>query len=285
MELARFDTQALERPGIAGAEYQQGTLAGYEAREYLLEKWGRRCAYCGAKGTGPGAVPLNIDHVVPRSKGGSDRVSNLVLACTACNQAKGNRPVEEFLAGKPEVLKCVLAQLKAPLKDAAAVNSTRWALWRRLVGAHLLVSTSTGGHTKWNRARFGLPKTHTLDALCVGEVTGVACYPSTVFVATSAGRGSYARARPDAHGFPRLRLPRTKAHYGFATGDLVRAVVPIGKKAGTYVGRVAVRSSGSFNITTTVGTVQGISHRYCCLLQRGDGWGWSRKQEGGINVA
>ncbi|WP_319025883.1 HNH endonuclease, partial [Acidithiobacillus caldus] len=66
----RFDTQALQNPEIAGSEYQQGTLAGYEVREYLLEKWGRECAYCGAKNT-----PLEIDHIHPRSKGGSNRVS------------------------------------------------------------------------------------------------------------------------------------------------------------------------------------------------------------------
>ena len=45
-ELVRFDTQILQTPEISGVEYQQGTLAGYEVREYLLEKWGRRCAYC-----------------------------------------------------------------------------------------------------------------------------------------------------------------------------------------------------------------------------------------------
>jgi hypothetical protein len=44
-ELVRFDMQALENPEISGIEYQQGTLAGYEVREYLLEKWGRQCAY------------------------------------------------------------------------------------------------------------------------------------------------------------------------------------------------------------------------------------------------
>jgi RRXRR protein len=46
LELAKFDTQLLNKPEISGIEYQQGTLAGYEIREYLLEKWGRRCAYC-----------------------------------------------------------------------------------------------------------------------------------------------------------------------------------------------------------------------------------------------
>ena len=39
-ELVKFDTQLLEHPEITGVEYQQGTLAGYELREYLLEKWG-----------------------------------------------------------------------------------------------------------------------------------------------------------------------------------------------------------------------------------------------------
>jgi len=46
VETVRFDTQRLINPEIDGTEYQQGTLYGYEVREYLLEKWGRRCAYC-----------------------------------------------------------------------------------------------------------------------------------------------------------------------------------------------------------------------------------------------
>ena len=38
-ELVRFDMQLIANPDIQGREYQQGTLAGYETREYLLEKW------------------------------------------------------------------------------------------------------------------------------------------------------------------------------------------------------------------------------------------------------
>ena len=45
-ELVKFDTQAMQNPEVSGVEYQQGELAGYEVREYLLEKWDRRCAYC-----------------------------------------------------------------------------------------------------------------------------------------------------------------------------------------------------------------------------------------------
>src|SRR2546429_4359298 len=46
IELVRFDTQLMENAEISGIEYQQGTLAGYEVRQYLLEKWKRACTYC-----------------------------------------------------------------------------------------------------------------------------------------------------------------------------------------------------------------------------------------------
>jgi len=48
MELVKFDTQKIQNPEISGVEYQKGELFGYDVREYLLEKWGRLCAYCGA---------------------------------------------------------------------------------------------------------------------------------------------------------------------------------------------------------------------------------------------
>lgn len=72
-ELVRFDTQQMQDAEISGIGYQQGTLFGYEIREFLLEKWNRTCAYCGAKDT-----KLEIEHIQPRSKGGSNRISNLL---------------------------------------------------------------------------------------------------------------------------------------------------------------------------------------------------------------
>ncbi|MCW8959237.1 MAG: HNH endonuclease, partial [Gammaproteobacteria bacterium] len=85
------------------------------------------------------------------------------------------------------------------------------------------------------------------------------------------------------HGFPRGYLARSKQVQGFQTGDHVRAVVPSGKKVGTYTGRVAVRASGSFNIQTAQGVVQGISHRHCRLIQRNDGYGYSVQSKIALN--
>jgi hypothetical protein len=182
VEAVRFDTQALQNPEISGVQYQQGTLAGYEIREYLLAKSGHQCAYCGASG-----VPLNIDHIVPRSKGGSNRVSNLTVACIPCNQAKDALPLEEFVNDPARVAR-ILASAKAPLRDTAAVNTTRPALYAALVATGLPVESASGGRTKWNRDRNAVPKSHVLDALCAGTVQAVGSWPVRVLVATSAGR-------------------------------------------------------------------------------------------------
>jgi hypothetical protein len=140
----------------------------------------------------------------------------------------------------------------------------------------------SGGRTKYNRSTHGLAKSHTLDALCVGEIpeTGrLVRHPTTVLVAEATGRGCYARTRTDKYGFPRLYLPRLKEHHGFVTGDLVRATIPRGKYFGTHTGRVAVRGSGQFNIRTGQGLLQGIHHRYVSRLQRSDGYGYTVKHE------
>ena len=89
---------------------------------YGLEKWDRACSYCGRKD-----VPLQVEHIQAKANGGTDRVSNLCLACNACNQAKGTQDIRTFLAEKPDLLAHILAQAKASLKDAAVVNTTRWA--------------------------------------------------------------------------------------------------------------------------------------------------------------
>ena len=268
VELVRFDTQALQNPEISGVEYQQGTLFGYEVREYLLEKWGRKCAYCDATG-----VPLQIEHILAKARSGSDRVSNLALGCEPCNKAKDSRDVREFVKD-PKRLERILAQAKAPLRDAAAVNSTRWALYRELTATGLAVEASTGGKTKWNRSRFEIPKTHALDAACVGEAEAISGWKRPTLRIKCTGRGAYQRTRVDAYGFPRGALMREKFVHGFRTGDMVRADVTKGKKQGQYVGRVAVRATGYFNLQTATGVVQGVSHRYCTLVQRADGYAY-----------
>ena len=258
LELVRFDTQLMQNAEISGVEYQQGELMGYEVRQYLLEKWGRKCAYCGMTDT-----PLQVEHINPRARGGSDRVSNLTLACEACNQRKGTQTAAEF--GFTDIQ----AKAKAPLKDAAAVNTTRWAIYERLKATGLAVEVGTGGRTKFNRLRLNLPKMHWLDATCVGAST-----PNTVstrgvrpLLIRAMGHGSRQMCGTNASGFPIRHRSRIKRHYGFQTGDIVRAVVPTGKFTGVHVGRITVRNRPSFVLNG-----KDVHQKYLTTVHQADGY-------------
>jgi len=151
IEVAAFDTQKIQNPEITGVEYQQGELVGYKIREYLLEKWKRKCAYCGEKD-----IPLEIEHIIPKSRGGSSRISNLTISCNKCNLKKGNKTAEEF--GHQEIQK----QAKESLRATVFMNNVRWKL------VNLLGCKWTYGYiTKHNRIKLGLKKSHSNDAFII----------------------------------------------------------------------------------------------------------------------
>jgi len=281
MELVRFDTQLMQSPEISGIEYQQGELQGYEVREYLLEKFARKCVYCGEKD-----VPLQIEHVVPRHPAhgpmGTNRVSNLALACDVCNKAKGNRQPDEWLAKlqKSTVekdklragnLPKVLKKLKQPLKDAAAVNSTRWALFRALERIGLPMEVGSGGLTKFNRTRRNLPKTHWLDAACVGKSTPnrILVPNGPILAITATGHGKRQRCVTDKYGFPIKHAPKAKSFMGFQTGDIVKAAIPKGKYEGTHSGRIAIRFRPSFKLNGF-----DVNPKYLRISQKADGYAY-----------
>src|SRR5205807_3841855 len=267
--------QLMENAEISGVEYQQGELQGYEVREYLLEKWGRKCTYCGKEN-----VPLQIEHMVPRAKLGTDRISNLCLACEKCNIDKGTKDIRDFLRKKPELLKKILAQAKAPLKDATAVNSTRKELHLRLEALGLPIECGSGGLTKFNRTMRELPKTHWIDAACVGKSTPEVLLITSVrpLTITAYGHGSRQMCLMNKYGFPRTDPKERHPKHGFKTGDTVKAIVPSHlKRAGTHVGRMSAKASGSFTIATKLGAVTDVGKNYCRKLQRADGYGYAQK--------
>jgi 5-methylcytosine-specific restriction endonuclease McrA len=265
MELVRFDTQLLQDATLSGVEYQQGTLAGYELREYVLEKWGRKCAYCGLEG-----LPLQIEHLIPTSRGGSSWVSNLTLACDECNKKKGNRSAAEF--GYPQLMD----KAKAPLKDAAAINTTRWALWRSLAALDLPLEIGSGGRTKYNRSRLGLAKSHWADAACVGASTPdqLRIHGTIPLLIRAVGHGRRQQCRTNASGLPLGHKPRARTFLDWKTGDIVRAVIPTGKYTGRHSGRIAIPFRPSFQLNGQID----VHPRYLTRLQRADGYDYRTEE-------
>ncbi|MFQ5978710.1 MAG: RNA-guided endonuclease IscB [Candidatus Heimdallarchaeota archaeon] len=199
-EVATFDSQKLQNPEIQGIEYQQGTLAGYAVKEYLLHKWGRKCSYCGKTNR-----PLEVEHIVPRSRRGSDRASNLTLSCRACNQKKGNRTAQEF--GYPQIQ----AQAKKSLKTVPFMNLVR----SRLVES-LRCEATYGYLTKYHRLKLGLSKSHANDAFVIaGGTTQVRSNPYLV----RQSRRNNRQLQKNRKGFkPAIRRQR----HSYQPHDLIR---------------------------------------------------------------
>ncbi len=278
----------MQDPDIEGVEYQQGTLFGVELREYLLYRYNHTCAYCAG---GSGDPVLEREHVHPRSKGGSDRVGNQVIACHSCNETKGDKLPRTWLAelqasGKKldkiraKNLSKVLRGVRPSMRDLAAVNATRYAIGDALKGSGLPTSFWSGGRTKFNRTNQGYEKAHWIDAAVVGKTGEEIVIPGNMkpLQIAARGRGSRQMCRMDRYGFPRTRPKRVKRILGFQTGDLVRLRQPKGKFAGTHTGRVSVRERGDFDVLVMAEgkryKITAPHHRFQ-LLQRNDGYAYA----------
>jgi RRXRR protein/HNH endonuclease len=229
VEIGSFDTQKMQNPEVSGVTYQQGQLQGYLLREYLLAKWQRQCAYCQTSG-----VPLQVEHLIPTSRGGSDRASNLVIACDACNKRKGKRTAEEF--GYPEIQ----AQARMPLKDAAHVSSIKTAVVKLLAqqfGSER-VALRYGYETKYQRMQvLHLPKSHAYDAVAIACAIGEVVKPLTmVYQLRCVPRGNYQRYN-GKHSEHKVWAPRKVK--GWKLYELVEAKGQIG-----YIG--GRRLTGAF---------------------------------------
>ena len=235
VEVGRFDTQRMQHPAIAHLEYQQGELQGYLLHEYALAKWQRKCAYCGAR-----EVPLELEHIVPRSRGGSNRASNLTLACHACNQRKGQQTAAEF--GFPDVQ----AQARTPLRDAAHVSSLKSRVvhdLQAIFGASQ-VRLTYGYETKYKRLQvLDLPKSHTNDSVAIACEIGEVVRPlEVVHHLRCLGRGHYQRFN-GLHSEHKCWAPRKVR--GFKLYELVKAKGRVGYIAGR-------REQGAFVIKDVI---------------------------------
>ena len=294
LEGAKFDAQLMEDPDIEGKGYQQGTLLGYEIKEYLKEKYHHTCQYCGGM---TGDYRLEWEHKLPRSRGGSDSVKNATLACHTCNQDKGDLTPEEWLSDidkkkhktnlEEQRIKCLDIVCKGKyvgqgLRYAAWMNSQRWYIRDRLKNMQGVTDFewSTGGRTAYNRHKLGLEKDHHLDALCVGRDIPDNGYKGTnqkVLYIKAMGRGTRFIGQCNACGIITTKYhDHKKTVNGLQTGDIVEAATPNGKYAGIHKGRIMVRSSGSHDIRCFDGTlVTGTKKSTYKVLQHADGYAYS----------
>lgn len=237
----------------------------FKTKEDLIRKYGKSCTYCNKKD-----INLEIDHIIPRSRGGSNRLDNLTLACRKCNIHKGNKTAKEFGYAN------VHDNLQKSLVDESFMNISRKYLNTVLNKFVSFIDYADGRRTRIQRIDRRFPKTHYFDALCSGRCTAKQFILKTSYVNIwkAQGRGSRKMSNINKYGFPIGCKDRKKSYFGFSTGDIVRANILKGKYSGKYTGRVLIRKTGQFDIKNSSGNriVQGVSYKNMIQLQRNNGW-------------
>ncbi len=273
IERVSFDNSSMTHgKTLYGTQYQQGALYQSKLRDFIFAKHGNTCVYCNGKS---GDKRLEVEHIISKSKGGTGSIHNLTLSCRTCNVKKGILSLKEF--GKAMQKDYSHLEPRLTPKHASIIQSARNYTIESI--AKLMdIETGEGWETAFNRTQRNLPKEHYFDALCVGNKSDYAIATNEVLEVKAQGRGSRQMCRMDRFGFPRTKAKESKTVKGFQTGDIVKAIVPNGIKRGKYFGRVAVRSSGSFNITTKDSTIQGIGYKHCTLCQKSDGYAYQGKE-------
>ena len=260
IERNKFDPQLMMDHDIQGVEYQRGTLFGWQLRAYILERDGGRCVYCRRPN-----LRLELDHVIPRATG-SNRVDNLAACCRDCNMQKANRPIEDFLADQPELLRSIKDRLnRSDLASATHINAALPKLTRELQQTGLPLQLTDAAAVSWARQQLNVRKTHCYDATLQGQdYLTIRSLPGKVLeIRPSNGRAKQ-KANVDRHGTPvgqpfrnQQKLPRHLRKHNPAAGHSDRHqrygeerigtgdIIVLNHKDGKSIGRAVIKVRGT----------------------------------------
>lgn len=176
IETGKFDLQKIINPDISTIEYQQGPRYGYDSvKAALIAEYGRRdqktnkiiarCCYCDEED-----IPLEIEHIKPKSRGGTDTWNNLTLACRECNERKNNKTPEE--AGMKLIVKPKNFISTNIFRYASQTQQGKYYLYSQIKNKYNIEPDFTyGQYTNWQRKTFNIDKTHINDAIIIAITT------------------------------------------------------------------------------------------------------------------
>ena len=278
VEIASFDPQKMANALIEGVEYQHGTLQGLQVKQYLLTVHKHKCAYCGGLS---GDNILQVEHIHPQGKGGTDKISNLTISCRVCNEeAKGSMTLEQWsrvLRSSPsEINERRLKNIPAIEKQSKLTKGFQYSALTQSYKNYLLhklrkdfeVEVTFGATTKYHRNQLGLPKSQLNDALVIASEGKPVKMPKWyIFERQIKKRYPHDYISPPKKGQPIIKFKREVEMFGFRLWDKVCCNHHNFSDVIGYIqGR---RSSGSFAIASLDGDllVGGITYKKLTLLQ------------------
>jgi len=172
-EAGQFDVQAIVNPDINGIEYQEGEMKGFDSvKEYVKIRDNYTCHYKELRPDITCSERLEVDHLIPRSSGGTDRPSNLVCSCENHNKAKSNLTYKEFTG-----------------KDKPLIKSFKETVFMNILKDYLIPELNKiapsyytyGLYTRRLRKKWGLDKSHINDALAITKIKPLSIF-SDVYI-------------------------------------------------------------------------------------------------------
>jgi RRXRR protein/HNH endonuclease len=258
IEDVQVDIARLNNPALKGSQYQDPTRLDENLRIACLMRDGYMCQQCCKKN-----VRLEAHHIVFKERGGKDTLANLLTLCEHCHQ--------QVHAGKIHLQKTgVGGHLDQIAQRTMQGKTSLYATLSKLAP----LSTVFGYQTAAYRKSLRLPKTHSIDALCIATLATAEVVP---IPQTNVYRIGFRprQTRRRYHDLPRKGQGRVKYQVneelaGFRKGDIVRV-------KGRYVKQInSIYSNGYLAFKRVKGEPFQARPGDCQLLARGRTIVWER---------
>ena len=218
IEAGKFDMAKMINPDIKDKQYQHGPLYDWDnVKYYVLARDNYTCQLCHKKNK-----KLVVHHIIYRSKGGTDRIDNLITLCTDCHTTKNHQPsgkLYDWYIAKKNVAKT--------FKGATFMNILRKRIMKAFPNAHF----QYGYQTVKQRKDLMLPKGHFTDAIAISGIKHIKSMPNSINVIAqfrhnkrSLQEATPRKGRKQPNRTAKRNWKNTRVARGFYLNDYVKVV-------------------------------------------------------------
>ena len=266
IEVGKFDVQKMMNPNIQGNEYQKGETYGYyDTRYYVFERDNYICQVCRKNKV----KILHTHHIIYRSKGGSDKASNLITVCSDCHTSENHK--------EGNVLwKWMMDKKKAPqYREVPFMNSLRRKIYTKYLNANIVY----GSWTTPTKKELDLSKEHHNDALVISGIekdfkdeTGIFTIKQFRKKKRSLHEATPRKGRKEPNRTAKRNEKNTKFSNGLYLNDKVKVFGKIGWISGFCNGGVYVKDIEDNYITIPGKNYKQVGYKNLELINHNNNW-------------
>ena len=265
IEVGKFDVAKMINPKIGGVDYQKGQTYGYhDVRYYVFARDNYTCQVCKKKDK-----ILQTHHIKYVSKGGSNRVDNLITVCTDCHTSKNHKEggvLYDWMIKSKKV---------KTYKEATFMNIVRQRIFQKYPNANIVY----GSWTTPRRKELGLEKTHYNDAIAISGIESIRHNVDETFKIKQSRKkkrslheATAKKGRKTPNKTQKRNSKNTKERNGFYLNDKVRAFDKVGFISGFTSGGCYVKDIENNYITIPDKTYKQVSFKHLEFINHNNNW-------------